>query len=59
MQALDRKEHYPRMAGECLKLAHDSDDPTNKALHLEMAPSWVKLAELTRDQSEVHPETDR
>jgi hypothetical protein len=54
-----RKEHYQRMACECLKLAHNSDDPTNKTLLLEMAQSWVKLAELTRDQGEVYPETDR
>jgi hypothetical protein len=59
VQAVDRKEHYQRMAGECLKLAHNSDDPTNKALLLEMAQSWVKLAELTRDQGEARPETDR
>jgi hypothetical protein len=47
------------MAGECLKLAQNSDDPTNKALLLEMAQSWAKLAELTRDQGEAGPETDK
>jgi hypothetical protein len=56
---VNRKEHYQRMAGECLKLAHDIDDPRNKALLLEMAQSWLKLAEMTQDQGEVHSETDR
>jgi hypothetical protein len=42
---LNRREHYQRMAAECLRLAKDALDLTNKKLLLEMAQTWVKLAE--------------
>jgi hypothetical protein len=59
MQALNRKDHYQHMAGQCLKLAQNSDDPTNKALLLEMAQSWVKLAEMARDSEVDGSSSDR
>jgi hypothetical protein len=33
------------MAGECLQLAHASDNSTTKAALLEMAQTWAKLVE--------------
>jgi hypothetical protein len=45
---MDRKEHYQRMASECLKLSRNSSD-SNKVLLLEMAMTWVRLAEQVRD----------
>jgi len=35
-------------AAQCLRLAQITSDPTNKALLLEMAQTWVKLAEQAR-----------
>jgi len=32
-------------AAECLRLMRTVADPTNKALLLEMAEAWIKLAE--------------
>jgi hypothetical protein len=49
MRAVDRKEHYQGMAAECLRMAQNTDNPTSKALLLEMAQTWVKLAEQARD----------
>jgi hypothetical protein len=38
------KTHQER-AAECLRIAQSMKDPTNKALLLEMAQAWVRLAE--------------
>jgi hypothetical protein len=46
---VDRKEHYHDMAAECLRMAQNLDNPISKALLLEMAQTWVKLAEQVRD----------
>ena len=43
-----RKNHYQDMAAECLRMARNTDNPTSKALLLEMARTWVKLTEQTR-----------
>jgi len=40
-------EGYQRLGAECVRLAHEATDPASKALLLEMAKAWVKLAELT------------
>ncbi len=33
------------LAADCLRLAHVTDEPSEKALLLEMAERWRKLAE--------------
>jgi hypothetical protein len=38
-------EDHQRRAAECLRLARDAADKTNKALLVEMAQTWAKLAE--------------
>ena len=38
-------KEYQERAAECLRLAQSTNDPTNKALLLEMAQTWVRLAE--------------
>jgi hypothetical protein len=38
-------QDYQYRAAECLRLARGTRNPTNKALLLEMAQTWVKLAE--------------
>jgi hypothetical protein len=44
----DRADDYRGHAVECLRLAQASEDPHNKALLLEMAQVWVKMAEKAR-----------
>jgi hypothetical protein len=41
-------EDHQRRAAECLRLAHDAADKTNKALLIEMAQTWARLAEQER-----------
>jgi hypothetical protein len=45
---LSTPEEYQRRAADLLRIAQETDDPTNKALLLEMAQAWVNLAERTR-----------
>jgi hypothetical protein len=42
---LSKFEDHQRRAAECLRLAHEVSDQTNKALLLEMAQTWIRLAE--------------
>ena len=41
-----RTQDYQQKAAECLEQARAAKDPTNKALLLEMAQAWIRLAEL-------------
>jgi hypothetical protein len=43
---------YQQRAAECLEHARAVIDPTNKALLLEMAQGWIKLAEQLKAKSE-------
>jgi hypothetical protein len=47
-----RFEDHQRRAAECLRLAHDAADKTNKALLIEMAQTWARLAEQERVKSQ-------
>jgi hypothetical protein len=38
-------QDYQQKAAECLEQAHAATDPTNKAILLEMAQAWIRLAE--------------
>jgi hypothetical protein len=38
-------QDHQRRAAECLRLAREATDKTNKALLIEMAQTWAKLAE--------------
>jgi hypothetical protein len=40
-----KREHYQLMAAECVRCAQQASDPDNTALLLQMAQTWVKLAE--------------
>ena len=40
-------------AAECLRLVRTSLDSTNKALLLEMAQAWIRLAEQQKAQDEA------
>jgi len=45
-------QDHQRRAAECLRLAHDATDKTNKALLIEMAQTWAKLAEQDKTRGE-------
>jgi hypothetical protein len=38
-------DEYRRNAAECLRLAETFSDPTNRAVLMEMAHAWERLAE--------------
>ena len=38
-------ETYRRHAADCLRLAHSASSPTDRALLMEMAALWQRLAE--------------
>jgi Tfp pilus assembly protein PilX len=38
-------DEYRRLAAECLRIAHESQNPKDRALLLRMAESWMRLAE--------------
>jgi hypothetical protein len=52
---VNKREHYQRIAAECLRFAQTAVDPTNKALLLDMAHVWVKLAEQTGEAEAMSP----
>lgn len=45
-------QDHQRRAAECLRLAHEAVDKTNKALLIEMAQTWARLAEQDKIRSE-------
>ncbi len=47
-----RFQDHQRRAAECLRLAHEAVDKTNKALLIEMAQTWAKLAEQDKARGE-------
>jgi hypothetical protein len=38
-------EDYRRFAEECLKLGHTTDNQQTRAIFLQMAQAWLRLAE--------------
>jgi len=45
-------QEYQQRAAECLRLVRISLDSTNKALLLEMAQAWIRLAEREKAEGE-------
>ena len=41
-----RSDYYRQYAQDCLRLANDTSDPSCKAVLLDMAMAWMRLAEL-------------
>jgi hypothetical protein len=50
-----RFQDHQRRAAECLRLAHEATDKTNKALLIEMAQTWARLA----DQEKARVEDEK
>ncbi len=47
---MHRVAEYRRYAAECLRVAHQSNDPNDKSLLLEMAQRWRELADRVERQ---------
>jgi hypothetical protein len=45
-------DQYKRRAAECVRMAERADNPEDKALLLQMAQTWLRLAEKAEDRSE-------
>ena len=39
-----KSDEYCRYAAQCLELAKTTNNPTNKAMFLQMAQTWSRLA---------------
>lgn len=46
-------EDHRERARQCLRLAQETTDPASKALLLEMAQVWIKLAETIESSSDT------
>jgi hypothetical protein len=49
-------ERYRGYAAECVRLAQHSPNPADKALLVEMAESWIRMAE--RAEARADPKDD-
>ena len=45
-------QEHQRRAAECLRLAREATDKTNKALLIEMAQTWARLADQEKGRGE-------
>ena len=46
---MEKAEQYRRFAQECLKMANATSDERTRALFLQMAQAWFRLAEKKND----------
>ncbi|HEY7244821.1 MAG TPA: hypothetical protein VH678_13180 [Xanthobacteraceae bacterium] len=49
-------DDYRRHASECVRLAQNARSPTDKALLLKMAETWLRLAEQAEGRESSKPE---
>jgi hypothetical protein len=55
---VSRPDYYRQYALECLRLANESNEPSTKAVLIDMAQAWIKLveqAQRNRRLDLVHP----
>jgi hypothetical protein len=45
-------DQYKRRAAECVRMAERADSAEDKAMLLQMAQTWMRLAEKAEDRSE-------
>jgi hypothetical protein len=45
-------DQYKRRAAECIRMAERTDNAADKALLLQMAQTWMSLAEKAEDRSD-------
>ena len=51
---MNKPDYYRQYALECLRLANDTNEPSTKAVLIDMAQAWIKLAERNRQLSLVY-----
>lgn len=51
---MNKPDCYRQYALECLRLANDTNEPSTKAVLIDMAQAWIKLAERNRQLSLVY-----
>jgi hypothetical protein len=49
-------DEYRRHARACVRLAQDAQSPSDKALLLRMAESWLRLAEQAEKREQKKPQ---
>lgn len=42
---MNKPDYYRQYALECLRLANDTHEPSMKAVLIDMAQAWIRLAE--------------
>ena len=53
MQCAALVERYRSYAAKCIKISRNVSDPTGKLVLLEMAQSWLRLAEQAAEGAET------
>ena len=53
---MGRSDDYRRFAQECLEMARTAEDPQTRAVLLQMAQVWFRLAENHAGNGEKEPE---
>jgi hypothetical protein len=56
--SMGKAEQYRRYAGECIRLAQQSQHPQEKDVLLGMAAAWRRLAEHAESTSEREPDSE-
>ncbi len=51
---MNKPDYYRQYALECLRLANDTNEPSTKAVLIDMAQAWIRLAERNRQLSLVY-----
>jgi len=51
---VNKPDYYRQYALECLRLANDTNEPSTKAVLIDMAQAWIRLAERNRQLSLVY-----
>src|SRR3954453_7765387 len=54
-QPVSRPDYYRQYALECFRLANDSTEPSNKAVLIDKAQGWGKLAEQPQRNRPLDP----
>jgi hypothetical protein len=49
-------DEYRRHASECVRLAQNAQNPSDKALLLRMAESWLRLARQAESREQKKPQ---
>ena len=49
---MELAEQYKRRAAECIRMAERTDNPEDKTLLLQMAQTWLRLAEKLEERGE-------